>query len=411
MKLKSLLFGSAAALMVVGGAQAADLPVAAEPVDYVRVCDAFGNGFFYIPGTETCLRVSGRVRVEAHFVDSRTRNSVGELRTDRRAFNNFTTRARGYVRLDSRTQSDIGLVRAYVSMHMTVGPSDFDENYSGTTSTLEEAFISIQGDRGTFTAGHTGSQFNFFGSNTFGVRVGIDDPQTEATQFSYRFSGANGFYATLSVEDPASAGRRASSDNGDDGIHGGQRYPDLVGNIGITQGWGAAQVMGALHHVRSDVGNVDSELGYAVGAGLRLTIPNTALEFATQGTYSRGAVAYATGGMGNDISDGNPGFNGDDNGFFDNDLSEAWNVRAGLNATLTETVSSSLDGSYTSYDQEGTGTTDFDVWAVAGNVRWVPVAGLTFGAELAYRNYEFQEARRTFDDDQWGGMVRVQRDF
>ena len=64
MNLKSLLFGSAAVLAAGTGAQAADLPVA-EPVEYVRICDAFGTGFYYIPGTDTCLRISGRVRVEA----------------------------------------------------------------------------------------------------------------------------------------------------------------------------------------------------------------------------------------------------------------------------------------------------------------------------------------------------------
>ncbi|MBY5807028.1 porin, partial [Rhizobium ruizarguesonis] len=55
MNIKSLLLGSAAALAVVSGAQAADAIVAAEPepVEYVRVCDAYGTGYFYIPGTET----------------------------------------------------------------------------------------------------------------------------------------------------------------------------------------------------------------------------------------------------------------------------------------------------------------------------------------------------------------------
>ena len=54
MKLKSLLFGSAAVLAAGTGAQAADLPTV-EPVEYVRICDAFGTGYFYIPGTDTCL--------------------------------------------------------------------------------------------------------------------------------------------------------------------------------------------------------------------------------------------------------------------------------------------------------------------------------------------------------------------
>ncbi len=35
-----------------------------EPVEYVRVCDAYGKGYFYIPGTETCMRLSGNVRTD-----------------------------------------------------------------------------------------------------------------------------------------------------------------------------------------------------------------------------------------------------------------------------------------------------------------------------------------------------------
>ncbi|MGK9050114.1 porin [Neorhizobium petrolearium] len=69
MNIKSLLLGSAAALAAVSGAQAADAIVAAEPepLEYVRVCDAFGTGYFYIPGTETCLKVGGYVRFEVGF--------------------------------------------------------------------------------------------------------------------------------------------------------------------------------------------------------------------------------------------------------------------------------------------------------------------------------------------------------
>ncbi|TGS09656.1 porin [Mesorhizobium sp. M2E.F.Ca.ET.209.01.1.1] len=66
MKMKSLLFGSAAAMAVVTGARAADATVAAEaePTEYVKVCDVYGAGYLYIPGTETCLRVGGHVRYE-----------------------------------------------------------------------------------------------------------------------------------------------------------------------------------------------------------------------------------------------------------------------------------------------------------------------------------------------------------
>ena len=64
---KSLLLGSAAGLVAVAGAQAADLPVKAKPVEYVKICSIYGAGFFYIPGTDTCIKIGGWVRAEYAF--------------------------------------------------------------------------------------------------------------------------------------------------------------------------------------------------------------------------------------------------------------------------------------------------------------------------------------------------------
>ena len=46
------------------GAQAADLPLKAKAVEYVRVCSLYGAGFYYIPGTDTCIKLSGYLRVD-----------------------------------------------------------------------------------------------------------------------------------------------------------------------------------------------------------------------------------------------------------------------------------------------------------------------------------------------------------
>jgi hypothetical protein len=72
---KSLLLGSAAGLVAVAGAQAADLPVKAKPVEYVKICSIYGAGFFYIPGTDTCIKIGGWVRelatvVRLHLAES-----------------------------------------------------------------------------------------------------------------------------------------------------------------------------------------------------------------------------------------------------------------------------------------------------------------------------------------------------
>ncbi|MPZ37642.1 MAG: hypothetical protein GEU95_06185 [Rhizobiales bacterium] len=61
---KSLLLGSAAGMVAVVGAQAADLPVKAAPVQYVKICTLYGDGFYYIPGSDTCIRFTGYIRAD-----------------------------------------------------------------------------------------------------------------------------------------------------------------------------------------------------------------------------------------------------------------------------------------------------------------------------------------------------------
>ena len=65
--IKSLILGSAAGLVAMSGAQAADLPVKAKAVEYVRICSLYGAGFYYIPGTDTCIKLGGYVRADTTF--------------------------------------------------------------------------------------------------------------------------------------------------------------------------------------------------------------------------------------------------------------------------------------------------------------------------------------------------------
>ena len=78
------------------------------PVEYVRVCSTYGAGFFYIPGTETCLRVGGRVRADYLYGEPLTRaqDAIG-------------FRARGRIQLDARTATAYGLLRALVRFEIT----------------------------------------------------------------------------------------------------------------------------------------------------------------------------------------------------------------------------------------------------------------------------------------------------
>ncbi len=412
MKLKSLLFGSAAVFAVGTGAQAADLPTV-EPVEYVRICDAFGTGFYYIPGSETCLKFGGRVRVESHYVDG---DGTGQN------FNHWTSRARGAVKMDGRTQTDIGLIRAYIEYQFTVGPSSSATTYSGTGTNLNHAYIQIINDWGTYTAGHTTSFFDIWGSNTFGTRVAIDDPTGESTEFAWTFALGNGFSLTLSAEDPATEPRKrfvggaanAANSATDDGLYGGQTFPDFVGNIRIDQGWGSFQVMGVVHEVVSAVNGVNDRTGWAAGAGiLGVGIPGTGISLNAQGVYGEGAIGYVT-------TCGFRGVTGCTDGDLDggtDGLSKAWTVRAGLQAAITPAVTASVDGSFTKYDTpNGTNSSnDFEMWGVVGNIVWAPVAGLSMGPEVGFTHVDLQggagAGASTANTDTWGVMWRIQRDF
>jgi hypothetical protein len=389
--LKMTPFIGLAGLVWTPGASGADLPIA-EPVEYVRICDAFGAGFYYIPGTDTCLRISGRVRVETHYVE---RDDEDEPEAE---FNNWTSRARGYVRLDSRTQTDLGLVRSYINVKMTVGPSDFG-NYSSTSTSIEHAFIQISNDWGMFTAGVQDSFFDApFASNTFGVRVGIDDPTTSnttrGTLFAYTATAGN-FSASISVEDPASNGRRKSGPFDD---YEGQEMPDLVGNVRYNADWGSAMlaaVVGQIHD--KDAGEDADGLGWAVNGGFN----------ASFGWFGAGLTAgYAEGRLGYVTLD--PGGAGDFDGPEGSDTNAAFSIRGGLSADISPTLAAYVDGSWTTVDTNS-GILDYDYWAIAADLQWTPVSGLMMGPEIAYSSLEFDDGDG--DVEEWGVMFRIQRDF
>ena len=151
MNIKSLLIGSAAALAAVSGAQAADAIVAAEPdpMEYVRVCDAFGTGFFYIPGTETCLKIGGFVRFQVGFGEAATtpagvdlvgigRGGMGKY--DHSSWDAFTLVD---VNFDARTDTELGTLRSFINF-------EYDGSGDSSDFALDEAFIELGG----FKAGY-----------------------------------------------------------------------------------------------------------------------------------------------------------------------------------------------------------------------------------------------------------------
>ncbi|WP_029618388.1 porin [Pseudorhizobium marinum] len=130
MNIKSLLLGSAAALAAVSGAQAADAIIAAEPepMEYVRVCDAFGTGYFYIPGTETCLKIGGYVRFQVN---------AGEDIAGGSSWDAFT---RGRLEVTSKSDTELGELTGFIAIH-----GDADNSTANDTFYMDEVYLQLGG--------------------------------------------------------------------------------------------------------------------------------------------------------------------------------------------------------------------------------------------------------------------------
>ncbi|RZK96511.1 MAG: porin, partial [Methylobacterium sp.] len=326
--LKSTLLASAAGFAAVAGAQAADLPVKkAAPIEYVRVCSAYGAGFFYIPGTDTCLRLSGRARFDAAYQPSYSRQNGSQ--------NGDTTgyRTRLRINLDARTQTAYGTLRAFVRLEAGSGSGYSGLGTSGTNQRIgnaypalgvdsfgrlqqyvnaDKAFIQFAG----FTAGRASSFFDFYAHDfeLAGATAGSDVSSTNL--IAYTATLGNGFSATISAEDPTfrrspifspttnsgnvtlntaaavfaqnnspipvfigyNAAGAAARYSFVDGIER-NRMPDFVGALRYDAAWGSAQLTAAVHEL--NVGNVANGAGTAVGAGVisNVSIPHTSNDY------------------------------------------------------------------------------------------------------------------------------------
>ena len=132
---KSLVLGSAAGLLAMSaGAQAADLPVKAKAVEYVRICSLYGAGFFYIPGTDTCIKIGGYLRAEVNYHGGNSDAPFwsGDPGVRDRYVNQYNDLARMALTIDTRTQTEYGVVR-------TFGQADFTFATEGVTNSVGEA--------------------------------------------------------------------------------------------------------------------------------------------------------------------------------------------------------------------------------------------------------------------------------
>ena len=336
---KSLLLGTAAGFAAIAGAQAADLPGKAAPAEYVRICDTYGAGFFFIPGTDTCLRIGGFVRADYSVYLNHTSNilAAGNNGTagniSNAAFDNSSAfQSRFAINFDARSNTEYGLLRSFAQFTIRRGESSgyvgsglnaYNNNPRSTLAVMDRAFIQFAG----FTFGYSASFFNFYQGDVNLLGNPTTARATGTNLLAYTASFGSGFSATVSLEDrriteignldaavlgtngsSVSLGNRPLSGLG--GLtYGRNDVPDIVANLRVDQGWGSAQLMGAFRQIK-DYGFAGStntatggtiptaaagdKWGYAIGAGLRLNLDMIARgdQFWLQATYADGALGY-----------------------------------------------------------------------------------------------------------------------
>jgi hypothetical protein len=327
--MKGLLLLSAASLAA-SAANAADLPVKAKAVEYVKVCSLYGAGFWYIPGTDTCIRIGGAVRVDTAFNGNTFdaplwQGGAGGSKAYGKDW--YATRSRFNLTEDTRTATEYGVLRTYANIIM-----DWQRGSSSISGggPVEVDFAFIQ-----------------FAGFTFGKAVSAYDPQwaltkpyitsgffngsnnsTGINQVAYTATFGNGVSGTISLEDaqpyrtaglvntsvnfiaPFQANSLPTGTYGTNNFAGnavaGDHVPDVIGNLRLDQAWGSLHVAAAAHEVHgnyftstdSSSGHPEATYGYAITGAFELkNLPTGAGDtLKVEGGFAHGAAKYIFGG-------------------------------------------------------------------------------------------------------------------
>ncbi|MEI9418898.1 porin [Mesorhizobium sp. Cs1321R2N1] len=350
MNIKSLLLGSAAALIVVSGARAADAVTVAEPepAEYVKICDVYGAGYFYIPGTQTCLRIGGYVREIIGFGDvgsfdgARTHDVVTGI--DQAT---WMKNSRFSLRTWTGQETELGTLKTYTETRINFGNhnGDYSNNSAGNKGlTLNFAWIQLGG----FRVGKGDSAFDTFigyAGNVYNDTI-VPYGSLDTNALQYYFDAGDGFSTVVSLEEGSGAVGTIDS-----------YVPHVIGGLKYTQGWGAL----------TSVIAYDSNYGEVAGKiRADLTVNDNLSLF--------GMFGYGTDGKLNDDSTNIIDANG--RGFYKN-WGGNWAFWAGGTYKFNEKTSFNLQ---VSGDQ-------LKNYGVVANVAYSIVAGYTITAEVDYDHY------------------------
>ncbi len=465
---KSLLLGSATAFVAVAGANAADLPSKkAAPVNYVKVCDAYGAGFFNIPGTDTCIKVGGRVRADYSYSQAKdvydklaagTAQGTSVLKLNKGSQNQFGSEVRGRIDLDARTPTAYGTVQAVTSVRLarTTGvlqdsavqtdPADPAKNNSINTSapsaTLEASYIRFAG----FTFGNAKDNFSFMPSIFYGAGHWASFANG-SNGISYTAVLGGGFSATLGFQDPAYTAGKPTVDavttvTGKNVYASYRGVPQINARLDWDQSWGSVAVKAATNSYKlvDGASTVDpvayskSKQVWAAGAGVKINLPQLAAGDALwfDGGYADGMTEYTInwGSFKSSDTKRNSG------GFVINPPSivayntgiesvKSWNLAGIFQHWFTPQHRTSFLASYGAWKAptsakaliwSGTsGFGDGTTWNVGAQYAFIPTKDFEIGVDVLYnrvkQDVKYTTGTESKTDNGLTGRLRVERTF
>jgi hypothetical protein len=424
---KSLLLGSAATLVVVAGAQAADLPTkkGAPAAEYVKVCKVGDIAGFIIPGSDTCLKISGYVNAQIAMGNVSEERQVyypvaaggGDFLTkDAKYVSDIGFSTRGQVNFDAVTNTAMGPLLAHIEIQSNSG-TGFDP--LGNGAVLNAGYVQWAG----ITAGKHGSFYDYLaGGDTWKDFFSPDHSGTPTNLLAYTASFGGGFSATLSLEQndsrtgvniPWIESSNLGSPTGTYTVSGttlGVRAPDIIAALDVSQSWGGAHVAGVAHNIRieNSSGYDLDTWGYGVIGGVTFNLPmlSPGSKIAFQGAYAHGAIAYS-GATSPAWGEQDQGFNTNGNGTLfpmadaianyasgTFDLSNAWSAAAQLTWKLSPNFEIDPEIAYASVDYGSTAANSWywllsqkaTAWWFGAVFDWSPVKNLDFALDAVYES-------------------------
>jgi len=420
---KSLLLGSAAGIVAIAGAQAADLPSKkAAPATYVKICDAYGAGFFFIPGSETCVKLGGYVRAEYQYVPATTQYSAttGAMSQSKDLLTTTGFETRGRIDVDARTPTAMGAARTFVRLRAAntsgirnqtgADKGTFTNTDASTTGiSIESAMVQWAG----FTFGVAPENYAMMPSQIYNANPWAGFPNG-MKQIAYTATLGGGISATVALED-----RRDFGYDPDSTVY--QRVStgaNIVGNVRMDQSWGFAAVHALVGNNGLNKANIDGTvgdktyMGYAIGATVNFKLPMIAAgdQVWFTANYADGALgAILSGGSLNNLATASArringgvlyvasnvqqtgvgaGTVANPNTF---DTTTGWNIAMAATHYWAPQWRSNFSAGYVEFNPP-TATASYTtltlgkgkVWEVAGSIIYSPAKDFDIGLELQY---------------------------